>query len=150
MSSIPTDTTLWSVGLCLSVTTVNPAKMAEPIQMPFWMWIRAGPRNHVLDGAPNPHTWRGNFEGEKGPAHDMPGHFQQSIYSKWLSRGQKLYRTYENSGVLDAVDINAVWQIRLNRPSAAAMQPYVKLLSPLVNIRLHHSTTLWVKKRVPP
>jgi len=29
--------------------------------------------------------------------------------------------------VLDVVDIGATWQIRLNRPSAAAMRPYVKL-----------------------
>jgi len=30
------------------------------------------------------------------------------------------------------VHIGAAWRIRLNRPRAAAMQPYVKLLSPLV------------------
>ena len=35
----------WSV--CLSVTTVNPAKTAELIKMLFGMWTRLGPRNHV-------------------------------------------------------------------------------------------------------
>ena len=29
--------------------TVNPAKTGEPIEMPFWMWTRVGPRNYLLD-----------------------------------------------------------------------------------------------------
>jgi len=28
------------------------AKTAEPIKMPFGLWARMGPRNHVLDGSP--------------------------------------------------------------------------------------------------
>ena len=28
------------------------AKTAEPIEMPFRLWARMGPRNHVLDGGP--------------------------------------------------------------------------------------------------
>jgi len=28
--------------------------MAEPIEMPFGMWTRVGPVNHVLDGGPGP------------------------------------------------------------------------------------------------
>jgi len=27
-------------------------KTAEPIEMPFGLWPRMGPRNHVLDGSP--------------------------------------------------------------------------------------------------
>ena len=27
-------------------------KTAEPIKMPFRLWARMGPRNHVLDGSP--------------------------------------------------------------------------------------------------
>jgi len=46
---------------------MSPAKTAEPIEMPFRMWTRMGPRNRVLDGGPDPHSGRGNFEGEKGP-----------------------------------------------------------------------------------
>jgi len=34
---------------------VSPAKMAEPIEMPFGMLIRVSPRNYVLDGGPDPH-----------------------------------------------------------------------------------------------
>ena len=62
MRSIATDGSAWSVSLsvCLSVTTVSPAKTAEPIELPFGMWIRMGPRNHVLDGPRSP-TRRGTF-----------------------------------------------------------------------------------------
>ena len=40
--------------------------MVAPIEMPFGMRTRVGPRNHVLDGGPDPAMGRGNFEGEKG------------------------------------------------------------------------------------
>ena len=50
MQPIVTDRVAWSV--CLSVTIVSHAKTAEPIEIPFWMWARMGPRNHVLDGCP--------------------------------------------------------------------------------------------------
>jgi len=36
-------------SVCPSVTAVSPAKMAEPIGMPFGLWARIGPGNHVLD-----------------------------------------------------------------------------------------------------
>ena len=52
-----TDGVLWSVcrSVGLFVTIVSPAKMAEPIEMPVWMWTRVGPRNHVLDRVQTPH-----------------------------------------------------------------------------------------------
>jgi len=28
------------------------AKTAQPIKLPFGLWTRMGPRNHVLDGGP--------------------------------------------------------------------------------------------------
>jgi len=31
------------------VTIVSPAKTAEPIEMPFGMWTRVGPRKYVLE-----------------------------------------------------------------------------------------------------
>jgi len=40
------------VDICLSVMTVSPAEMAEPIEMPFTMSTRMGPpTNHILDWA---------------------------------------------------------------------------------------------------
>ena len=49
MRPIVTDQVAWSVGR--SVTLVSPAKKAEMIKMPFGLWARIGPRNHVLDGS---------------------------------------------------------------------------------------------------
>jgi len=34
--------------------------------MPFGLKTRVGPRNHVLDGGPDPSTGRSNFQGERG------------------------------------------------------------------------------------
>jgi len=47
----------WSVCLsvCLFVTSVSPAKTDEPIEVPFTMWTRGGPRNYVLYGVTH---WR--------------------------------------------------------------------------------------------
>jgi len=38
--------------------------MAQPIEMPFELRTRVGPRNHHLDGVQIP-MGRGNFKGEK-------------------------------------------------------------------------------------
>jgi len=45
---------------------VNCAKTAETIQMPFGLWAWMGPRNHVLDGGPDP-PWEGAILGKGGP-----------------------------------------------------------------------------------
>jgi len=37
---------------------------AEAIEMQFWMWVRMGPRNHVLIGVQIPHGKR-HFEWER-------------------------------------------------------------------------------------
>jgi len=51
----------WSVGL--SVTLVNLAKTAEPIEMPFGLRTWLGPRDHVLDGGSDPPMGMGKFGG---------------------------------------------------------------------------------------
>jgi len=45
MWTVVTDRVAWSIGLsvCQSVTLVRPAKMAEPIDMPFQLMTRMGP-----------------------------------------------------------------------------------------------------------
>ena len=68
MRPIVTDQVVWSVyqsvgrsvgrSVCLSVTVMNPAKMDEPIKMPFGLRIHVGPRNHVLGGVHTGATWR--------------------------------------------------------------------------------------------
>jgi len=56
MRPILADGVAWSVcrSVCLSVTFVSPAKTAEPIEILFRLRTRVGPRNHVLDGGPDP------------------------------------------------------------------------------------------------
>ena len=61
---LPTEQRGLSVSL--SVALVSPAKTAAPIEMPFRLRTWVGPRNHVLDGGPDPPLGRGNFEGAKG------------------------------------------------------------------------------------
>ena len=64
-------------------------------------------------------------------AQDMPGHVLPLIYSKRLSRGQHRYGVDAEWSVLDG---GARWRNlanTINRRSAAAMLPYVKLLRPL-------------------
>jgi len=52
----------------LSVTVVSPAKTDEPTEMPFGLWTRVGPRNHVLDAVQIP-MGMGIFEGRARAAH---------------------------------------------------------------------------------
>jgi len=53
MRPIVTDGVGWSLcrSVGRSVAIVSPAKTAEPIEMPFGLWTRVGPRKHVLDGS---------------------------------------------------------------------------------------------------
>ena len=51
-----------SLSVCLLVTFVSPAKMAEPIEMPFGELTRVGQRNHVVDGV-QVSPWKGQFWG---------------------------------------------------------------------------------------
>jgi len=58
-----------SVGM--SITIVNPAKTAEPIEIPFWLWTRVASGslgNHVLDGVQIPLCEETILKG-KGAAH---------------------------------------------------------------------------------
>jgi len=42
------------------------AKTAEPIEMPFALWTLVGPRNHILDGGPDPLCEGAVLKGERG------------------------------------------------------------------------------------
>ena len=70
MRPIVTNRVAWSVRLSvgLSVTLVSPAKMAEPINMPFGLCTWVGPGNRVLDGGPDPPMGMAIFRG-KGAFH---------------------------------------------------------------------------------
>jgi len=47
------------VGLLVSHSC---AKVTEPIVMQFRMWIWVGPRNHILDGGPDPGSHTSLFQ----------------------------------------------------------------------------------------
>jgi len=104
-------------SVSLSVMIVSLAKTAEPIKMPFGLWTRVGTGNHVLDGRPDHHARMGNFEGEKGPVQEMPGHVRRSMYSKRLGRGQHRYGANTDWGVLGG---SAHWHNLAN-----TIEPYV-------------------------
>ena len=46
------------LSVCWFVTVVSPAKTPQPIEMPFGLWTRVGPRKHVLDRVHTDTTWR--------------------------------------------------------------------------------------------
>jgi len=50
---------------------MSPAKIAEPIKMPFGTLTHVHPRNHVSDDSLDLYTLRDNFQGENGPEKDM-------------------------------------------------------------------------------
>jgi len=74
MRPIVTDQVAWYVGLsvCLSVTLVSPTKTAAPNEMPFGLRTRVDPKNHVLDGGPDP-PWEGTVLRGKGASHCKVG-----------------------------------------------------------------------------
>jgi len=58
----PIDNSLYSIAFGTNIKT------AEPIEMPFVMMTRLGPRYHMLGGGPDPPRGRGNFSGKRsGP-----------------------------------------------------------------------------------
>jgi len=55
----------------------------------------------------------------------MPGH----VWSQYTQqRAGPVPYVRVDWGVLDGVHIGVTWRIRVNRPCAAAMRPYIKLL----------------------
>ena len=70
---------------------------------------------------------------------DVPGHAQRYCVLSCAKMADPIEvpfgfrrRVNPRIRVLRGVHSSTTWRIRLNRPRAAAMQPYVKLLSPLV------------------
>jgi len=72
------------VSLWSRDTAVTCAKTAEPIVMPFGFWARTGPRNHELDGGPDP-PWEGAILG-KGSFIVKYGDFLPWAVQKLLNR----------------------------------------------------------------
>jgi len=41
---------LYCLSVCRLVSAVSPAKTAEPVKVPFWIWTQVGPGKHILCG----------------------------------------------------------------------------------------------------
>jgi len=63
---------------------MSPAKAAEVIMMPCEILICVGPKNHVLDGSPDPTVQGGNFEGGKWRPIVTHRDSAMSCGKKWL------------------------------------------------------------------
>jgi len=44
--------------------TAEPSDSVQPTEIPYGLWTRMGPRNHVLDGGPDTHV-KGQLLGER-------------------------------------------------------------------------------------
>ena len=85
-----------------SHTVLSCAKRLNRSKCRLGCGLRWAPEACSSGGSRSPvHTWRGNFEGKKGPAQDMRGYVWRLIYSKRLSRGQNRYGADANWSVLD-------------------------------------------------
>jgi len=117
-----------------SATVVSPAKMVEPIEMPFGLRTQVGPCNNVLDGVQIPHGegqfWRG---GERRPIVKYKDTLQWAV-QKRLNRSRCCFRfglewaQFQGSMHYVRVQFGATRHISLNLSRAAAMRPLVKLL----------------------
>jgi len=124
MKPIVTDGAALSVcrSVYVSVTIVSPAKTAEAIEILFALWTRAGPRNHVLDGGPDPPVRRAILKG-KGAAHcKVQGPSAVSCAKTAVQK--RLDRTgcrlgYGHEWAKEAC-VNATCRIRLNCPCSVA------------------------------
>jgi len=106
----------------------GPAKTAEPIEMPFGMWTRMGPRNHVLDVVQIAACQRAIFGKEHLRACapilcrelckmaepiEMP-------FGLWTRMGPRKH-------VLGGVHNGATWRIPENCPYEVAMRPFCQI-----------------------
>jgi len=117
MRPVVTDGVAWcrSVGL-------SRAKTTERNEIPFGIWTRVDPRNHVLDEVQIPMREWAILMVKRGRQHTCPD-MSDSRYTQRLSIGHIRYSADANWGVLDGVHNGATWRIRLNCPCAAAMWP---------------------------
>ena len=102
------------------------------------------PREPCIRLRPEPHA-KGQFWGGKGrPIVKYRDSLQWAVQKwknpLWCRLGCGLD---PRDHVSDGVYIGATWRIRLNRPCATAMQPYVKLLWPFVKYGMWYCNTFW-------
>jgi len=123
MWPIAVDGVAWSVSRSVCLFDREHCKTAEPIETPFWIRTRVGPRNHTLDSVQIPTREGTTFRAKKGAD---PKHGRACPMSDILKASHQIWQrrcgTDADWGVLNWVHIGATWRIRLNRPCAAAMR----------------------------
>jgi len=101
------------LSVCLPVTTMSPAKAAEPIVISFWMWTRIVPRSHALDGVQIPLGRGGNVESETGPPRTCRTRPKVDILK---ATQQGAAASMVRMPIWHRVHIGATLRTRLNRP----------------------------------
>ena len=68
-------------------TTVSLAQTAAPIEVPFGLWTRVRPRNHVLDGGPDLPREVGNFwwRTSLSPLQSIR-EYRRTLFGSWQQR----------------------------------------------------------------
>jgi len=143
MRSIVTDRCV-GLSVCLFVTLVISLKTAEPIGMLFGFRNRVGAENHMLDGVQKGATLedrRAQWKYKDFLPWAVQERLNRSICRldcglEWAERTSSIVFARRRQCAHMGRHIGTTWRIRLNRPSAAAMRSYVKLLWPLVMVAL--------------
>jgi len=84
---------------------LSPAKTAELIKIPFGLWTRVGPRNHVLDGDPDPSCAKTTLCGKR------------YLQGKWLAE-----RAAERARMTIILQRNSSFGEKNSGPSAFQLQ----------------------------
>jgi len=96
MRTLTTDGAAWSLpvshnseaqAVSRSVHSLSPQKRLNRSWCRSECWLEWA-QGTVIRRGPDPHTWRGNFEGEGGGLRHRPTKRSIGLYSKWLSRAQ--------------------------------------------------------------
>jgi len=105
------------------------ANMAEPIKMPFRLWVQVCSRNDVLDWVEIGPCKGAIFEGKHMPTHGRRhsavscakmAELIEMLFGLWIQMDPRNH-------VLHGLHIGATWRIQLNRPCAAEIWTYCQI-----------------------
>jgi len=126
MQPILTDGVAWSVGR-LVWHDLEPCKNGWTVQDAVWDLDSCGLKEpYVIDGGPDPRTWRGNFEGKKGPAQDMSSNWYTQLTEGRIGVVQMSTGVYKMGCIL-AQPGEYNWTVRV-RWRCGLMSTYFDLL----------------------
>jgi len=129
-----TDWVAWSVGR--SVTLMSLAKTAKPIKCAVWVVGSDGPKESCVRWGTRSPVGRGNFGIGSSIVkyRELQKRLNRSICHLgcglgWAERStSSIIFARRRQCTLIGGHIGATWRIRMNRPFATVMRPYVRLL----------------------